>query len=337
LRGVDVHLPAEGLVAVTGVSGSGKSSLVMDVVAASLQKGRPIGCTSLSGGHGFKKVLTLGDRAHLPGPCVAGALGVFKELRTLFAATDTAKARGYTASHFSFLSPKGACEGCGGAGVEKVPMAFMDNASVPCELCGGSGYRAEVLEPTLWGLDISRLLATPIDTAAQLFAESAEKTRKPHRAIFRALTTATDLGLGYLTLGQRIPTLSHGESQRLKLFRELLGAHGDEEGPSGDHRKGHREGTLFLLDEPTTGLHRRDIHRLLEVFRRLLDLGDTVVVIEHNLEMIRQAHWVLDLGPGAADEGGRLVAASTPQDLMKKRASATGEALKRYATRLSRR
>ena len=216
-------------------------------------------------------------------------------------------------------------------------MAFMDNASVPCELCGGAGYRPEVLHPTLWGLDISQLLATPIDAASQFFTKNAEKTRPPHRAIFRALKTASDLGLGYLTLGQRIPTLSHGESQRLKLLRELIAAHKETKSSSRDNAEDHREGTLFLLDDPTPGLHRRDIHRLLKVFRRLLDHGNTVVVIEHNLEVIRQAHWILDLGPGAADQGGRLVAASPPQDLMKNRASATGEALKKYATRLSRR
>jgi len=325
LQGVDVRLPLHTLTAVTGVSGSGKSTLVHDVLYHQLER-------RLTGAHSAKEHLgeTAGEIRELTGwNALANVVLIdqspigrtprsnpvtyvkaFDELRALFAAQPRARERRYTPSTFSFNVPGGRCEECEGAGYVLVEMVFLANVFVPCDACGGRRFRREVLDVKVDGASIHDVLGWTVDEAVRRFH------RQPRLA--RALWHLQQVGLGYLQLGQPATTLSGGEAQRLKIARELSHA-------AGSAAKGRN---LYILDEPTTGLHLDDVRTLCRVLDRLVDAGHTVVVIEHNLELVKRADWVIDLGPGAGEHGGRVVAAGTPEDVARVDESSTGRYLR---------
>ena len=328
LQGVDVDLPLRVLTVVTGVSGSGKSTLVHDVLYRQLE-------SKLKGGHSAKEHLgeAVGDVAELRGWERLGDVVLidqqpigrtprsnpityvkaFDELRELFAAEPLARARGWSPSTFSFNVPGGRCETCEGAGYVLVEMVFLANVFVPCEICGGTRFKREVLDVKVQGASIHDVLNWTVDQALQRFH------RQPRLA--RALWHLQQVGLGYLRLGQPATTLSGGEAQRLKIARELAQASGSRHGT-------HK---LYILDEPTTGLHLDDVRTLCKVLDRLVDAGHSVLIIEHHLDVIKRADWIVDLGPGAGAEGGRVVAAGTPEDLARTPASVTGRYLQDLA------
>jgi excinuclease ABC subunit A len=328
LQGVDVDLPLRVLTVVTGVSGSGKSTLVHDVLYRQLE-------SKLKGGHSAKEHLgeAVGDVAELRGWERLGDVVLidqqpigrtprsnpityvkaFDELRELFAAEPLARTRGWSPSTFSFNVPGGRCETCEGAGYVLVEMVFLANVFVPCEICGGTRFKREVLDVKVQGASIHDVLNWTVDQALQRFH------RQPRLA--RALWHLQQVGLGYLRLGQPATTLSGGEAQRLKIARELAQASGSRHGA-------HK---LYILDEPTTGLHLDDVRTLCKVLDRLVDAGHSVLIIEHHLDVIKRADWIVDLGPGAGAEGGRVVAAGTPEDLARAPASVTGRYLQDLA------
>ncbi len=322
LRGVDARIPLGTLTAVTGVSGSGKSSLVHDVIYRALER-------RLHGGHSAKSHLgeQVGAVADLAGSqLISDVLLVdqspigrtprsnpvtyvkgFDDIRELFAGQPLALARGYTASSFSFNLPGGRCEACDGAGHVQIEMVFLADVFVPCEICGGSRYRREMLDVRIHGASIHDVLQWTVEEAITRFRHQPK--------LGAALWQLQQVGLGYLRLGQPATTLSGGEAQRLKIARELAGA----------KRKGARK--LYILDEPTTGLHLDDVRVLIQVLDRLVDAGNTVLVIEHHLDVIKRADWVIDLGPEAGDGGGRVVAEGTPEAVAATPASLTGRYL----------
>jgi excinuclease ABC subunit A len=328
LQGVDVRLPLHTLTVVTGVSGSGKSTLVHDVLYRQLER-------RLKGGHSAKEHLgeAVGEVAALEGWEAIGDVVLidqspigrtprsnpvtyvkaFDELRQLFAALPRARERRYTPSTFSFNVPGGRCEACEGAGHVLVDMVFLANVFVPCEICGGKRFKREVLEVKLDGQSIHDVLEWTVDQALRRFH------KQPRLA--RALWQLQQVGLGYLRLGQPATTLSGGEAQRLKIARELTLA-GTRRAPGGGRRR-----HLYILDEPTTGLHLDDVRTLCRVLDRLVDAGHTVLVIEHHLDVIKRADWIVDLGPGAGAEGGRVVAAGTPEEVARAAGSVTGRYL----------
>jgi excinuclease ABC subunit A len=237
----------------------------------------------------------------------------FDELRALFAAEPLARTRGYTPSTFSFnVAGGGRCEACEGAGHVLIEMVFLANVFVPCEACGGSRFKRDVLDVRLQGCSIARALEWTVDEAI--------KRLHRHPRLARCLWHLQQVGLGYLRLGQPATTLSGGEAQRLKIARELASV--------GGRSRGSGKRKLYILDEPTTGLHLDDVRVLCRVLDRLVDAGHTVLVIEHNLEVIKRADWVIDLGPGAGPQGGRIVAAGTPEDVARVAASSTGRYLR---------
>jgi excinuclease ABC subunit A len=314
LRDVTVRLPLGLLVAVTGVSGSGKSSLVFDVLDRALRQ-RLYGSGDAPGDHdaiegheALDKVITI-DQEHigrLPRSNAATYSDAFTPIRTAFAALPEAQQRGLTARHFSFNVPGGRCERCQGAGVLTVQMHFLPDVEVRCPACHGRRFTRETLAVQYRGHDISQVLDLTVDEALQLFQEVAGARSR--------LQVLSDVGLGYLQLGQPATTLSGGEAQRVKLAKEL-----------GRRARGH---TLYLLDEPTTGLHLADTARLLGVLQRLVEAGNTVIVVEHNLELIKAADWVIDLGPEGGAAGGQVVAAGTPEDVAQAGGSYTGQRLR---------
>jgi len=314
LCNIDVRLPLGALVAVTGVSGSGKSSLVFDVLDRALRQ-RLYQAADLPGEHAgidgceqLDKIITI-DQEHigrLPRSNAATYSDAFTPIREAFAATAEARERGLVARDFSFNVPGGRCERCQGAGVLTVKMQLLPDVEVRCPGCHGRRFLAETLAVRFAGHDISQLLDLTIEEALPLFAEvPAARAR---------LQVLCDVGLGYLQLGQPATTLSGGEAQRIKLAKEL-----------GRRATGR---TLYLLDEPTTGLHLADTARLLQLLQRLVDAGNSVVVVEHNLEVVRAADWVIDLGPEGGAGGGRLVAAGTPEQLAQVAGSHTGQSLR---------
>ncbi len=319
LQDVTVGFPLGRFVAVTGVSGSGKSTLVNDILYRALAKQIYSARTvpgrhrRITGTEHVDKVVHVDQSAigRTPRSNPATYTGVFDHIRRLFAETQEAKVRGYLPGRFSFNVKGGRCEACSGDGTLKIEMNFLPDVYVPCEVCHGARYNRETLEVHYKGKTISEVLGMPIEEAAEFFAAIG--------GISRHLTTLVDVGLGYVRLGQPATTLSGGEAQRVKLATEL------------QRRSTGR--TVYVLDEPTTGLHFEDIRRLLGVLGRLVDAGNTVVVIEHNLDVIKTADWVIDMGPEGGNGGGRVVAEGTPEQVAQLSASHTGRYLAQLLTR----
>jgi excinuclease ABC subunit A len=315
LRGVDVAFPLGCFIAVTGVSGSGKSTLVNDILYSSLAKELhgtrivPGKHTRVTGMHHLDKVVHVdqGPIGRTPRSNPATYTGVFDHVRRLFAQTTEAKVRGYQPGRFSFNVKGGRCEACSGDGTIKIEMQFLPDVYVPCEVCHGARYNTDTLQVHYKGKTISDVLNMPIEEAAEFFQAIP--------AIHRHLQTLVDVGLGYVRLGQPAPTLSGGEAQRVKLASEL------------QRRSTGR--TIYVLDEPTTGLHFDDIRKLLGVLGRLVECGNTVIVIEHNLDVIKTADWVIDLGPEGGSRGGDVIATGTPEDVARVDDSYTGQFLKK--------
>ena len=313
LRNVDVVFPGGVLCAVTGVSGSGKSTLVNDILATSLanQLNRarqvPGRHSGIDGVESFDKLVQVDQSpiGRTPRSNPATYTGVFDKIRTLFAATTEAKVRGYKQGRFSFNVKGGRCEACQGDGTLKIEMNFLPDVYVPCEVCHGARYNRETLEVHYKGKTIAEVLDMPIEEACEFF--------EPITSIHRYLKTLTQVGLGYVRLGQSAPTLSGGEAQRVKLAAEL--------------QKRSSGRTVYILDEPTTGLHFEDITKLLLVIQGLVDKGNTVIVIEHNLDVIKSADWVIDMGPEGGAGGGTVVAEGTPEQVARIPESHTGRFL----------
>ncbi len=328
LKNIDVDFPLQRLVCVTGVSGSGKSTLLQDVLYAALRKamGKP---TEAPGRHnGLYGVDHIGDAMLVDQSSIgrttrsnpASYVGAFDAIRSRFAAAPLAQSRGYTTGTFSFNSGTGRCPTCSGNGFEHVEMQFLSDVYLRCPDCDGRRYRAEVLEIAVDGRSIADVLDMTVADALAFFGHAPD--------IARALQPLTDVGLDYLKLGQPVPTLSGGEAQRLKLAGFLA-----EAVRGGRNATGGR-GTLFLFDEPTTGLHFDDVRKLLGAFRKLLAAGHSLIVIEHNLDVIRAADWIIDLGPEGGDAGGTIVCTGTPGSVAAHEASHTGKALRDYAAAL---
>ena len=314
LRDIDVEVPLGCFVAVTGVSGSGKSTLVNEILLKALMqevyasKVPPGLHTALEGVDGIDKVINI-DQAPIgrtPRSNPATYTGVFDHVRKLFAKTEESRVRGYQPGRFSFNVKGGRCEACSGDGTLRIEMHFLPDVYVPCEVCKGRRYNRDTLDVVYRGHDIADILAMPCGEALSFFAKQP--------AITRHMQTLVDVGLGYIRLGQPAPTLSGGEAQRVKLASELA-----------KRPTGH---TIYLLDEPTTGLHYEDVRKLLGVLSRLVDQGNTVIVIEHNLDVVKTADWIIDLGPEGGDGGGTVVAAGTPEAVARAPESHTGRFLK---------
>jgi excinuclease ABC subunit A len=315
LRSVDVAFPLGCLIAVTGVSGSGKSTLVNDILYSALAKELhgtrivPGRHTRVTGTHLLDKVVHVdqGPIGRTPRSNPATYTGVFDHIRRLFSQTTEAKIRGYQPGRFSFNVKGGRCEACSGDGTIKIEMQFLPDVYVPCEVCHGARYNTDTLAVHYKGKTIADVLDMPIEEASEFF--------EPVPAIHRHLKTLVDVGLGYVRLGQPAPTLSGGEAQRVKLASEL------------QRRSTGR--TIYVLDEPTTGLHFEDIRKLLGVLGRLVEGGNTVIVIEHNLDVIKTADWVIDLGPDGGSRGGTVIATGTPEQVAMAEESYTGQFLKK--------
>ena len=313
LKNLTVKIPLGCLVAVTGVSGSGKSTLVRDILLPALMqkiyksKEAPGRHTAVDGVGALDKVIDMDQSpiGRTPRSNPATYTGVFDDIRKLFAATLEAKVRGYEPGRFSFNVPGGRCEACGGDGTIRIEMHFLPDVYVPCEVCKGARYNRDTLDVTFKGRNIAEVLDMPIGEAVEFFANQPR--------IARHLQTLVDVGLGYVRLGQPAPTLSGGEAQRVKLASELA-----------KRSTGH---TIYLLDEPTTGLHFEDVGRLLTVLSRLVDQGNTVLVIEHNLDVVKTADWLVDLGPEGGSGGGHVVAEGPPERVATVEASHTGRFL----------
>ena len=325
LRDIDVDLPLERLVCVTGVSGSGKSSLVRGVLVANLAaalrglggRRRWTGCREIRGFETVTRVLEVDQTpiGKTPRSCPATYVGIWDHVRRLFAGATEARIRGYGASRFSFNVAGGRCDACEGQGVQRIEMSFLPDVRVPCDACGGRRFTSETLEIRYLEMSIADVLGLSVEQALPRF--------EAHPRIHRALALLHDVGLGYLTLGQSSPTLSGGEAQRIKLVAEL--ARVDADAP----RRGAGR-TLYVLDEPTIGLHMADVEKLIRVLHRLVDAGHTVVVIEHNLDVVAEADTVIDLGPEGGAGGGRVVAAGTPDAIARTRGSHTARALSTF-------
>ncbi|MBR5515263.1 MAG: excinuclease ABC subunit UvrA, partial [Clostridia bacterium] len=315
LKNVDVEIPLGEFVCVTGVSGSGKSSLINAILKRSLSHtlNRAIAYPGkhdrIEGTENLDKVIDI-DQAPIgrtPRSNPATYTGVFTDLRELFASTPDAKQRGYKANRFSFNLKGGRCEACEGDGVKKIEMHFLPDVYVTCDVCKGQRYNRDTLEVKYKGKSIYDVLDMSVEEALEFFSSLPKIKRK--------LQTLFDVGLGYIKLGQSSTQLSGGEAQRVKLATELS--------------KRSTGRTIYILDEPTTGLHAADVKKLIEVLQRLVDTGNTVVVIEHNLDMIKTADYIIDLGPEGGDKGGTIVATGTPEEVAKCEKSYTGQYLKK--------
>lgn len=316
LKNIDVEIPLGKFVAVTGVSGSGKSSLVNEILNKYLSnilngaKKRPGKFEKITGADNLDKVINIDQSpiGRTPRSNPATYTGVFNDIRELYAQTADAKQRGYKANRFSFNVKGGRCEACQGDGIVKIEMHFLADVYVPCEVCGGKRYNRETLEVKFKGKSIFDVLEMTVDEGVEFFAQQPK--------IYNKLKTLSAVGLGYIKIGQSATTLSGGEAQRVKLATELS--------------KRSTGKTIYILDEPTTGLHTADVHRLVNVLNMLVDTGNTVVVIEHNLDIIKTADHIIDLGPEGGKGGGKIVAAGTPEEIAKCKKSYTGQYLKKY-------
>ena len=334
LQDVDLEVPLKRLVAVTGVSGSGKSTLARDVLLTNVQalvqqrstqagrsaqdKGQRVplvGCADVQGFEAIDRVLEVDQTpiGKTPRSCPATYIGFWDTIRKLFAETLEAKARGYGPGRFSFNTGEGRCPSCEGQGMRTIEMSFLPDVKVPCETCHGARFNPETLAVSWRGKSIGDVLQMEVDEAVEFFASML--------SIAHPLQLLKDVGLGYLTLGQPSPTLSGGEAQRIKLVTDLTKVR-DEVGRRGQ-KAPH---TLYVLDEPTVGLHMADVDKLIGVLHRLVNAGHSVVVIEHDLDVIAEADWIVDLGPEGGDGGGRIVATGTPEDLVRI-GTHTGQAL----------
>ena len=315
LKNIDVSIPLGTFTCVTGVSGSGKSSLVNEILYKKLgvelnrMKAHPGKHKKITGMEYLDKVVGIDQSpiGRTPRSNPATYTNLFNEIRNLFASTQEAKARGYGPGRFSFNTKGGRCEACCGDGLLKIEMHFLSDVYVPCEVCHGKRYNRETLEVRYKGKNISEVLDMTVEEALPFFAALPKIAEK--------LQTLMDVGLGYVKLGQSSTTLSGGEAQRVKLATELS--------------RRSTGNTFYILDEPTTGLHAEDVKKLLEVLQRLVDGGNTVLVIEHNLDVIKSADWIIDLGPEGGIGGGEIVAVGTPEEGARCEASYTGQYLKR--------
>lgn len=316
LKNIDVEIPLGVMTCVTGVSGSGKSSLVNEILYKSLAKQLnrartiPGSHKEIQGVEQLDKVIDIDQSpiGRTPRSNPATYTGVFDQIRDLFASTADAKAKGYTKGHFSFNVKGGRCEACSGDGIIKIEMHFLPDVYVPCEVCGGKRYNRETLDVKYKGKSIYDVLDMTVEEAVRFFENVP--------TIHRKISTLNEVGLSYVKLGQPSTELSGGEAQRVKLATELS-------------RRGTGK-TIYILDEPTTGLHFADVHKLVEILRKLSDGGNTVVVIEHNLDVIKVADYIIDIGPEGGDKGGTIVATGTPEEIARKKKSYTGQFLKRY-------
>jgi excinuclease ABC subunit A len=324
LRKVDARIPLGRLTVITGVSGSGKSSLARDVLLENLKRllsrsGRsdrtrneivPDGCDAITGWQTISRVLEVDQTpiGKTPRSCPATYIGFWDSIRRLYADTTEARIRGFTASRFSFNTAGGRCEACEGQGMRRIEMSFLPDVQVLCDVCGGRRFNPETLGVLFKGKSIGETLAMSVDDALEFFAAQ--------RSVQHPVALLADVGLGYLSLGQPSPTLSGGESQRIKLVTELAKVRTDLLGVHTARREGQH--TLYVLDEPTVGLHMADVEKLMRVLHRLVDSGNTVVVIEHNLDVMAEADWIVDLGPEGGSGGGRLVAQGVPETIVRK-------------------
>ncbi len=315
LKKIDVNFPLGCFTCITGVSGSGKSSLINEILYKSLANElnnakKPLGkFDEMLGLENLDKVISIDQSpiGRTPRSNPATYTGVFTDIRELFAQTQDSKIRGYNSGRFSFNVKGGRCEACQGDGIVKIEMHFLADVYVPCEVCGGARYNRETLEVKYKGKNIYDVLEMTIEEALEFFEHLPKIKRK--------LQTLYDVGLGYVKLGQSATTLSGGEAQRVKLATEL------SRRPTGK--------TIYILDEPTTGLHTADVHKLIEVLQRIVDSGNTVIVIEHNLDVIKTADYIIDLGPEGGDKGGKIVVCGTPEEVAKCKKSYTGQYLKK--------
>ena len=328
LRKIDARIPLGRLTVVTGVSGSGKSSLARDVLLGNLRRllsrpkradrdkgahrtdAAPDGCDAITGWQSISRVLEVDQTpiGKTPRSCPATYIGFWESIRRLYADTVEARIRGFTASRFSFNTAGGRCEACEGQGMQRIEMNFLPDVQVLCDVCGGRRFNPETLAILFKGKSIGETLAMSVDDALEFFA-AQHSVRHP-------VSLLADVGLGYLSLGQPSPTLSGGESQRIKLVTELAKVRTDALGIDTARREGQH--TLYVLDEPTVGLHMADVEKLVRVLHRLVDSGNTVVVIEHNLDVMAEADWIVDLGPEGGSGGGRIVAQGTPEGIAHK-------------------
>jgi excinuclease ABC subunit A len=350
VRDTDVRIPLGRLVVITGVSGSGKSTIARDVLYANLRRqlgeissrgrarasgdgtgrrngaqsagrrrsGSPqlIGCSGLRGLEQVDRVLEVDQTpiGKTPRSCPATYIGLWDDIRRIFAATTEARLRGYTASRFSFNTAGGRCDSCEGQGVKTIEMSFLPDVKVLCDVCGGRRFNTETLSVLWREKSIGDVLAMDVDEAVEFF--------RAHSRVHHALRLLQDVGLGYLTLGQQSPTLSGGEAQRIKLVAELAKVRAEAQSP---------KHTLYVLDEPTVGLHMADVEKLIHVLHRLVAAGNTAVVVEHNLDVMAEADWIVDMGPEAGEGGGRIVAQGAPAEVARrKRDSHTGRALEPF-------
>ena len=350
LRDIDVDFPLGRLIVVTGVSGSGKSTLARDVLLSNMRRalsetaaggrrrrkapdehgGAPRwhGCREISGWTSIARVLEVDQTpiGKTPRSCTATYVGIWDAIRKRYAETTEAKVRGFTASRFSFNTAGGRCPACEGQGLQTIEMSFLPDVKVVCDSCAGLRFEKATLEVLWRGKSIGDVLQMSIDEAAEFFATSSQ--------IAHALRLLQDVGLGYLTLGQSSPTLSGGEAQRIKLVTELAKARAPLslvplKSASGGAADVTAAGTLYVLDEPTVGLSMADVQMLLQALHRLVDAGHTVVIVEHNLDMIAQADWIIDLGPDGGERGGQVVGVGPPARVAAGN-SPTGEALRRW-------
>ena len=316
LKNVNLTLPREKLIVMTGLSGSGKSSLINEILYKTLAcelngaRSRAGRCDGVEGLEFVDKVIGIDQQpiGRTPRSNPATYTGVFNDIRTVFSQTQDAKMRGYGPGRFSFNVRGGRCEACSGDGIIKIEMHFLPDVYVPCEVCGGRRYNRETLEVRYKGKTIYDVLDMTVEEALEFF--------KNVPTIHRKIQTLYDVGLSYVKLGQPSTELSGGEAQRIKLATELS-------------KRGTGK-TIYVLDEPTTGLHFADVHKLVEILRKLSDGGNTVVVIEHNLDVIKTADYIIDMGPEGGDGGGTVIAQGTPEEICKVPESYTGQFLKPY-------